>query len=497
MNHFLRLVFTCLILNSALGAAPAAFDFDVLQARARTLAAGTYRTPEVRVPVWMQSLSYDEHRAIYYDLAHAWWAKEKLPFQLQFFHPGWLFKASVQVHELVAGQVRPIDFSPELFKYGINPPGKIPPDLGFAGLRIHTHLNHPGDELAVFLGGSYFRSVGRGLQYGLSARGLALNTGGPGDEEFPRFEEFWVERPAAGDKVITVFALLNSPSVAGAYRFIIHPGDATIMQVKAALYFRQLPAVVGLAPLTSMFLHGENTGWSRDDFRPEVHDSDGLLMHTGAGEWLWRPLANPPGAHAATFQDRSPRGYGLMQRDRDFTHYDDVDANYHLRPNAWVEPVGDWGSGVVRLFQFHTIDETNDNTVACWVPDALPAVGQPLVFEYRLHWAGPIKGIPPAGWVAASRQGAVLHKPERRLFVVDFVGLAPKNKDQGVEIKLTVGPGAKIVPSPGVRWVEQAKVWRAAFEVVPDGTRRPVEMRCYLSQNDDILTETWSNLWNP
>ena len=497
MKPFLFPVLTCLLLNFPRGAAAADFDFAVLQERARTVAAVDYRAPAVRIPAWIQALDYDTHRAIYYDLAHAWWAKEKLPFQLQFFHPGWLFKTSIQVHELTAGRVHPINFSPELFNYGSNTPGEVPPDLGFAGLRIHGQLNQPGDEIAVFLGGSYFRSVGRGQQYGLSARGLALNSGEPGDEEFPRFEEFWVERPAVDAQTITVFALLNSPSVAGAYRFVIQPGDVTVMQVKAALYFRRIPAVVGLAPLTSMFLHGENTGWSRDDFRPEVHDSDGLLMHTGTGEWLWRPLANPQNVQVTTFKDRTPRGFGLMQRDRDFTHYDDVDANYHKRPNAWVEPVGDWGPGVVRLLQFHTIDETNDNTVACWVPDVPPAIGQPLAFEYRLHWAGALKGTPPAGWVTATRQGAVLHKPDRRLFVVDFAGVTPPKKNEGVEIKLSVGPGAKIVPSPGVRWIEQAKVWRAAFELIPDATRRPVEMRCYLSQHDNILTETWSQLWNP
>ena len=183
------------------------------------------------------------------------------------------------------------------------------------------------------------------------------------------------------------------------------------MDVKAALYFRGNPKVVGVAPLTSMFLHGENTGWSRDDYRPEVHDSDGLLVNTGAGEWLWRPLTNPNGARVSSFQDRSPRGFGLLQRDREFAHYDDVEANYHLRPSAWVEPVGDWGPGAVRLLEFHTVDETNDNVVACWVPAALPAPGQALAYAYRLHWMSALAGKPPAGYAVSTRQGAVLDHP--------------------------------------------------------------------------------------
>ena len=445
----------------------------------------------------MQALSYDQHRVIRFDPAHALWSGDNQPFQLQFFHPGWLFKTPVKINEVAGGQARPIAFSRDLYDYGNLKVGPIPPDLGFAGLRVHYPLVKPGDELAVFLGASYFRSIGRGLHYGLSARGLAIDTGEAGPEEFPRFEEFWVERPAASAQAITLYALLNSPSVTGAYRFIIRPGDDTVMEVKAALYFRRRPAVVGLAPLTSMFQHGESTGWSRDDFRPEVHDSDGLLINTGGGEWLWRPLTNPNGARVSSFQDRAPRGYGLLQRDREFEHYDDVEANYHLRPSAWVEPLGDWGAGAVRLLEFHTVDETNDNIVACWVPAVLPALGQPLEYAYRLHWTGEMAGRPPAGRVVSTRSGVVLDHPERRRFVVDFSILKPKPDVDKMQVDLTVIAGAKIVPSPGVRLIEPLNVWRVAFELVPDGSGKPVELRCFLREGDDILTETWSNLWNP
>jgi len=477
-------------------ASGADFGFADVRERARALAGAAYVAPTADLPAWMQALSYDQHRSIRFDPAHAWWRGDQQPFQLQFFHPGWLFKLPVKISEVIAGQARPVSFSRELYDYGKLPVGPIPPGLGFAGLRIHYPLVRATDELAVFLGASYFRSIGRGLHYGLSARGLAIDTGEPGPEEFPRFEEFWIERPAPGAPAITLYALLNGPSVAGAYRFTIRPGDDTVMEVTAALYFRRHPAVVGLAPLTSMFQHGENTGWSRDDFRPEVHDSDGLLMNTGGGEWLWRPLTNPNGARVSSFQDRAPRGFGLVQRDREFAHYDDLEANYHLRPSAWVEPVGDWGAGAVRLLEFHTVDETNDNIVACWVPAALPAAGQPLEYSYRLHWTGALAGRPPGGYVVSTRQGVVLDHADRRRFIVDFAGLKPKPGERDLKVDLTV-TGAKVVPSPGVQWIEPLKVWRVAFELVPDGAGRPVELRCFLREGDDVLTETWSNLWNP
>jgi glucans biosynthesis protein len=476
--------------------AAAAFDFSVVEARARALAAQPHVAPAENVPAWMQELNYDRHRAIVFDPDHAWWRREKLPFQLQFFHPGWLFKTPVRINEVVGGEARPIQFSADLFKYGKQKVGEIPPDLGFAGLRIHYPLVRPTDELAVFLGASYFRSVGRGLQYGLSARGLAINTGEPVPEEFPRFVEFWVERPAPGAAAITLHALLDSPSVVGAYRLTIRPGDDTVMDVKASLFFRGKPAVVGLAPLSSMYQHGENTGWSRDDFRPEVHDSDGLLMHTGAGEWLWRPLTNPAGTRVSSFQDRAPRGFGLLQRDREFAHYDDIEANYHQRPSAWIEPVGDWGEGAVRLLEFHTADETNDNIAACWVPARLPPPGVPLTYSYRLHWMREMPGTPPAGYVVSTRQGVVLDHPERRRFVVDFAGLHAK-PGRDLRADLTVVAGASVVPSPGVSWIEPLQVWRVAFELVPEAGKPPVELRLFLRERGDIVTETWSNLWNP
>lgn len=479
------------------------FGFAEVEQRARELVARPHVATEKRMPAWVTGLSYVQHRSILFDHGHAWWKAENLPFQLQFFHPGWLFNETVQVHEIVGGRAKLIGFDPELFRYGmVQPPKSAPADMGFAGLRVHYALDDPKamSELAVFLGASYFRSVAQGLHYGLSARGLAINSGGPEPEEFPRFSEFWIERPRAGASAVTLYALLEGTSVTGAYRFIITPGKTTVMQVKATLFFRQNPATVGLAPLTSMFQHGENTGWSRDDYRPEVHDSDGLLLHTGAGEWIWRPLFNPKQARASAFFDESPRGFGLLQRDRTFVHYDDLEANYHQRPSAWVEPVGQWGKGAVRLVELSTPDETNDNIVACWVPAELPAPGEPLTFEYRLHWYGTDGPRPPAGYVVATREGAVLHHPERRRIVVDFAGPGIGDKDPKapkLESVVTVGEGAKLFAVADVWHVAPTGVWRAVFELEPDGSGRPVELRCYLRRGDKGLTETWSNLWTP
>ncbi len=479
----------------------AAFDFEMLQFRAKALAAQPYREKQSRAPASFQKFTYDDYQMIQFDRARAWWRNDRLPFELQFFHPGWLYAKTVQINEVAGADVARIEFSKQMFIYGGKKPWLTPADMGFAGFRITHPLNRPDkmDELAVFLGASYFRALGRDMRYGLSARGLALNTAESGGEEFPVFEEFWVERPDNGAKTITLHALMDSPSAAGAYVIVITPGNETTMRVRAVVYCRKNPKIFGMAPLTSMFAHGENTGWARNDYRPEVHDSDGLLIETGAGEWIWRPLTNPAAVRIATFVDKAPRGFGLWQRDRQFGHYDDLEAYYHQRPSAWVEPVGNWGSGHVRLVELPTPDETNDNIVAFWVPDQLPPPGEPIRFEYNLHWLTDPGRRPPAGYVSSTRIAGVMGRPELRRFVVEFEGpyLKAQPEDPEIEALVTLGAGARQEGSTVVQKNQFTGGWRVVFELKPDPSGPPMELRCFLRKGQHVLTETWSYLWNP
>jgi glucans biosynthesis protein len=393
--------------------------------------------------------------------------------------------------------VDPVEFSSKLFDYGMNHVPSVPSSMGFAGLRILYAVNKPGDELGSFLGGTYFRFLCQRAVYGLSARGLSINTGEPG-EEFPVFREFWVERPQPDAKSLVIYALLDGPSAAGAFRFQITPGAETIVLVHEVIYCRKNPGILGVAPLTSMFWHGENTNVSYNDFRPEVHDSDGLMLSTGDGEWLWRPLFNPNNTRVAAFSDENPRGFGLVQRDRKFDDYQDLEANYHLRPSAWVEPVGLWGKGSVRLVELHAPDETYDNITAFWTPDTLPPAGEPIELTYKLHWF--MDQIhPPAGYVAATRVGrTATQERELERFVVDFDGtyLSKQGPDPLIEPVVTVGAGATLVNTI-LQKNPYNGTWRVAFAIRPDGTGHPVEMRCFLRKPPHVLTETWSYLWQP
>ncbi len=485
---------------AALGrAADEMFDFETLRYRAKMLAAKPYAQRATTVPESLRSLSYDDYRLITFNPGQTWWRKESLPYQLQFFHPGFVHQRSVQLNELNGRVATPIRLNRDMFNYGSLKVGaNLPETVGFAGFRVLGQLNLPADELVSFLGASYFRALCMKAVYGLSARGLALNTAEPGGEEFPVFEEFWIERPVGGVKQFVIYALMDSASVAGAYKFTVTPGGDTVMQVKAAVYFRQNPKVVGLAPLTSMFWHGENSGTNHGDFRPEVHDSDGMMMFTGAGEWIWRPLTNPKQIRVAAFSDENPRGFGLIQRDRKYESYQDLEAHYHRRPGAWIEPVGNWGRGSVRLIELPTADETSDNIVAFWAPDRLPPTGEPLEFEYKLHWfTDQIR--PPAGFTDATRIGASrTHEPELRRFVIDFDGpyLRQQKPDPSIEAIVSVGEGATLAYK-AVEKNPYNGTWRLGFGIKPDASGRPVELRCFLKKSPHVLTETWSYLWSP
>jgi periplasmic glucans biosynthesis protein len=491
--------FLSLLLAVLRGDPAKAFDFDDVAARAKLQAQRAYHSESHQLPVELQALTYDQYRDIRFRPDHALWRAEHLPFEAMFFHLGKFQTEPVLVNEVTAEGVRHVAYDRAAFDYGHNTLSSDTwGDLGFAGFRAHYPLNGSAykDELVVFLGGSYFRALGAGLRYGLSARGLAIDTVGGHGEEFPRFTEFWLVRPAANATTLTVYALLDSPRASGAYQFDVHPGDETVTDVHARVFLRARVATLGIAPLTSMFFFGENQP-HRTDFRPEVHDSDGLLVATGGGEWLWRPLLDPNQTLTTSFAMRRLRGFGLMQRDRSFESYEDSEARYELRPSAWVEPVGSWGPGRVELVQLHTPDETNDNIVAYWVPDKLPAAGEPLDIAYRLHWQGTQMQRPPGAWVAQTRAGrgyAELPDDEQQ-FVVDFTGpsLAALPSDAPLKAIVTAPSNGQIVESNAYR-VEATGAWRMIVRVKQLRSTEPTELRGFLQNGRDVLTETWSNI---
>jgi periplasmic glucans biosynthesis protein len=478
---------------------------------------GTPLSPRLRE--LLTGLSYDEYRDIQFRHDASLW-KDEGPFRLQFFHPGSIHTDQVHIYRVEGEAVQAVRFETALFDYRQQTDVERRlrgAELGLAGFRVNHPLNTPGvwDEVAVFLGGSYFRLLGRGHVYGISGRGVAVNTTLIGAEEFPVFREFWVVQPPEDAEGLHFFARLDGASVTGAYHFHLLPGSPTVMEVEAHLFVHSRVEELGLAPLTSMFLTAPATGPAVDDFRPRIHDSDGLLVHTGEGEWIWRPLSNGPGLRISTHDDVNPRGFGLLQRNRDFGAYLDLEARYHDRPSLWVEVgEGDWGRGAVRLMELPTASEFEDNIVAFWAPEGGAQAGDEVRLRYRLVAFDDRLPTQTLAQVAETRIGSAQlpgaspsPMDRARRFVVDFHPLAAPAQEGA--------PAARAVPPPSLEGVEvlyrassgrvsdvRAELlpggagWRATFLLEPRG-EEGAELGLALRKDGVPLTETWSYHWQP
>lgn len=471
----------------------------------RSLSKQPYQQPKPVEGFWT-NLDYDGYQMIRYRRDRSRWQDESQIFRLQAFHLGWLFKEPVAIHEIVDGQVAPLVFSTSDFEFGEGIAEKIPADAelpGVAGFRLLSPLNRADrfDELIAFLGASYFRALGSENVYGLSARGLAVNTGHSSAEEFPMFSEFWLERPEPGSDSVVIYAALTSPSVTGAYRFVVQPGDTTIVDVTARLFLRNDIAQIGIAPITSMFLFGGSDPDEFDDFRSAVHDSEALILNTRAGETFYRPLNNPPHLSSSYLGAQDPASFGLVQRSRRFDDYLDAQAHYEKRPSLIVEPLGDWGKGTVRLVEIPSKLEGNDNIVAFWIPDGVTKAGDELEVAYRLHWGmnPPGDAHPQRARVLRTRVGeggvaGVEGKNGRRKFVIDFGGgllrELPADADVTPHVTVTNGTLTEVVSSR----ISGTDTWRLVVEA-ESAAGAVVEMKGYLSGYGRDLTETWLYQW--
>lgn len=491
------------------------FSYDWLKERARALAKEPYVPPPKPNPEIVQKIDYEEHGRIRFKPEYALFADGPGQFPVTFFHLGKNFPKTVHMHVVIAGEAKEIVYRPEYFDMPADSPARhLPENAGFAGFRFQeSRKGHPGrkgeildwrkNDWVAFLGASYFRAIGSDYQYGISARGIAIDPAVAGvAEEFPDFTNFYIETPTEDSNEVTVYALLEGPSITGAYRFKMWRDQAVTMEIEKELHLRKDVERLCIAPLTSMYWYSETMKTTAIDWRPEVHDSDGLAMWTGSGERIWRPLNNPPRVIVSAFSDERPRGFGLMQRDRSVANYLDGVA-YERRPSLWVEPIGDWGKGTVQLIEIPTDDEIYDNIVAAWVPSEPARAGQSMTYRYKLYWQAEEPEPGPLAKAVALRigRGGEPGKPrpgDRRKFVVEFLGGPLTNLPEGTlpEAVVTLSRGevsnvfTEAVPNdvPGH--------WRAQFDVAAQGAD-PVEIRLYLRLAGEALSETVLYQYHP
>jgi glucans biosynthesis protein len=473
---------------------PEPFDFEHLREQAKGLAARPYEPTTIRFPDILERIDYDAYQQIQFRPDRSLWDDGKGPYPIQLFHLGRYFKAPVMIHLVSDGTAREILYSPEFFTFGeAQFASHLPEDMGFAGFRV-MNRDAKTDWLA-FLGAAYFRSSGALDQYGMSTRGIAIDVALPTPEEFPRFTQFWLEPSEDDPDALVIYALMDGPSIAGAFRIEAAKRDSVIMEVRADLFPRADIKRMGVAPLTSMFWYSETNRHQAADWRPEIHDSDGLALWTGSGERIWRPLNDPHTVMTNSFTDRDPRGFGLLQRDRHFYNYEDDGVFYGRRPSVWVEPLEPWGKGAIQLVEIPTDDEIHDNIVAYWLPEEPVKAGSEWSFRYRLHWVAEEPYPPAAGRVIATRlgRGGVpgLPRPkDKKKFVIDFAGGPLEELRKRDPVKPVISASRGTIDNDYALQVVGTKNWRAFFDLKADG-KAPVDLRCYLRLGDRTLTETW------
>ena len=486
------------------------FSFGALIERARAAAGRPYVPPPRPAPEVVQQLDYDAHGKLRFRPEYALFGQGPGVFPVTFQFVGGFFPKTVRMYELENGEAREILYSPDYFTVREDSPARrLPPDANaFAGFWLQESRLQ-GDwtkrePWATFLGAAYFRGVGELGQVGMSARGVALNVASGIPEEFPDFVAHWIS-PAAGEgDPVVLHSLLDGPSISGAYRFFIYRTGGVLMDIEKHLFLRQDVERLGIAPLTSMFWYAEYGREKLADWRPEVHDSDGLAIWNGAGERIWRPLNNPTRVFHTSYLDQTPRGYGLLQRDRVFDHYLDG-VGYDRRPSTWVEPIGDWGKGMVQLVEIPTDDEIHDNIGAYWLAEKPTRAGDALAYRYRLHWVADQPDFPTAqlARVVATRmgRGGQPGKPRPKgvfKFTIEFLGGPLANLPFGVL------PEPAIWTSRGTQSLVMMEAvpddvpghWRLFFDLAVDGDD-PVDMRVFLKQGSTTLSETWLYLFEP
>ena len=495
----------------------AEINLDYVAKKAEERARRPFRSPRADLPDILRAdkLDYDKYREIRFRHDQALWSVDKLPFQIEFFHPGYIYEEPVHVNEFSYNYVQPIRFVQDFFDYGKLPIKKqIPANTGYAGFKILYALNLPDkmDELGAFQGASYFRLLGKGQRYGESARGLAVDCGeSDRPEEFPIFTDWWLGKPQVEEKEVRILGLLDSVSCTAAYDFHIRPGETTVAEIEVVVYLREpdkIKAVapnrkpletLGLAPLTSMFWFGKNSERKFDDYRPEVHDSDGLLIKTENGETLWRPLNNASVMRHQRFSAKNIRGYGLMQRERDFSAYQDIFNHYELVPSVWVDTRGRWGEGDLHLVELSTSYEGLDNVVAFWDPKVKPQPMQAFRFGYALHWTRETDIKFSTNRVISTRIGVDPRDGKKRQIVIDFSGpkLAALADGLSPEAVASCSDNAAITEVQ-VFPVPKLSAWRAIIMMEPKADNKdPVDLRCTLKKGEEVLTETWTYHWSP
>jgi glucans biosynthesis protein len=475
---------------------PAPFDPAMVAETARALAKQPYKPMPADLPDIFRNLGYDQYVAIRQRPGTAIFAGDSIGFALEPLHRGFIYSTPMQINLVSQGQARRLVYDPSWFDLGAIAVPRELGDIGFSGFRVLTQRDANGlAELATFQGASFFRAVAPGQAPGTMARAMSIKTADPRGEEFPAIRTVWIERPTLAENRLVIHALIDSESLTGAYRFTLRPGEATLIDTECTLFARAAVDSYGLATMSASVVSGQMGLRRCDDLHPSVAEIAGLQMLTGNGEWVWRPVANRQTLQISTFVDEKPRGFGFLQRDRAFDHYQDDDQHWEARPSLWIEPIGEWAAGGVQLVEIPSESEANDNVIGFWKPREPLAAGSETTFAYRQFWCWSPPVRPDLAVAVLSREGRGT-TAKRRRFLVELRGdaLGGFAKAEEITPKLTATPGS--ILSARAFLSPESKSCRVLFELDPGGESYS-ELRLVIEAAGKPISETWLYRWTP
>jgi periplasmic glucans biosynthesis protein len=470
---------------------PVPFAADTVLKMAIDLVLKPFKAPEAPLPSAFSSLTFDQYASIRRVAGTAIWSDERLGFSLEPLHRGFVYTTPVAINIVENGVAQKVIYEAADFDFGKLQPPAAQGDLGFSGLRVLKSSEQGFEDTAIFQGASFYRARARGQNFGLTARGLSIRTGDDPGEEFPLFREFWIEKPSAASNTLTIHALLDSASVTGAFRFTLRPLETTIIDTEMTLIARVAVDKLGIGAMAATYLFSALDHRRADDVRAAVYESTGLQILAGGGEWLWRPVSNRETLQISAFSDLNPRGFGLLQRTRSFDAFYDDDTHWELKPSLWIEPIGDWGEGDLRLLEIPGASETNGNVIAQWRPKAGMAAGTSLSIAYRQFWCWWPPSKPRLAICVSSRSGKI---GNRQRFAVEMAGeiFSDAEKAAAASADVQAAPG-KIVSVRLFPYKDRRSI-RVVFDLEP-GSEAYSELRLTLNIGNQAASETWLYRW--
>jgi periplasmic glucans biosynthesis protein len=471
------------------------FSFDKLRDLASTLAKKSYEQPNTELPSELEGLTSEQYKNIRTrDTANVWLGKSHGVI-LEPLTRGFIYRAPVQISVIESGRIRTLNFDPKQYEYGRAVTLENISNLGLSGFKLRGSFNtgNAATDFAVFQAASFFRAVSKGQNFGVMARGLAIGPAEPRGEEFPFFRAFWIEEPQ-GTGQIHIYALLDSPSCTGAYRLVFSPGENTTTDVEATIFARADMSHMGIAPMTSMFYFAPNDRRNIDDVRPAAHESNGLAMLSGKGEWIWRSVQNPETLQISAFVDENPQGFGLMERERSLSGFEDDDQHFERRPSLWVEPLKPFGQGVITLLEIPTDTDVHDNIMAYWRPKEPVKAGTSKDFSYKLHWCWSPPRAPSHAKVSQVRTGR--SSGRRRKTMVEFAAPATWATEAPAGLRASLSSHPVPVSEPTITYIEAERRVRVTFDFDP-ASETAVELRLVLMAESGVVSETWLYRWTP